>query len=385
MLSMANLWKSPRDLVVLSLAPTLGLLLALAAAPTWAAEPADAEPMTADAAATTPAADPAQIEELIRKLDDDRFAVREKAQQRLFALGNAALLDIGMAAANGSLECSTRAVSILLQWSQSQDHALSLGALETLAALTNRPAEAALAAERLADVRERAAMEALVSLGGRVEFDRQVPVMIDDNRSVQVIIGPNWTGGTLGLNHLNAIRTATTLSFYSSAIGGDEAAAALDKMPNLQRIEFYGTPVSESTQATLHNLMPHALVDVRGGARLGIAAGQLVPGGAQVGEVQPGTAAERAGLMLNDIITEFNGVAVSDFESLTREIAKAKPGDSVLLKVLRPNPIGQQVQQPLDVIVKFAEWNDQQAVNPKEGNPLSSSPLGSPARLIINR
>jgi membrane-associated protease RseP (regulator of RpoE activity) len=241
-----------------------------------------------------------------------------------------------------------------------------------------------MAANRLAEVRERAAMEAIVKLGGRVEFDRQVPIVIGNRRSVQIIIGQKWTGGVEGLKHLEAMRSATTLSFYSSPISGEIAAAALKPLLQLQRIEFYGTPASPQVVEQLHSLMPHVLVDIRGGARLGIAAGPDMPGGAQVGEVQPGTAAEKAGLMRDDVITEFGGAAVSDFKSLTAEIAKAKPGDSVKLKVLRPNPLGQPLV-PLEIIVEFAEWNDEQAVNPGEGSPLSGLPIGMPSRMIINR
>ena len=46
-----------------------------------------------------------------------------------------------------------------------------LGSLEQLASLTNRPAESAMASQRLADVREAAALQQIVSLGGRVPFD----------------------------------------------------------------------------------------------------------------------------------------------------------------------------------------------------------------------
>lgn len=320
----------------------------------------------------------------IDQLDDDRYAVREAAQQKLLAHGLQALPGVGHTAAAGSLESATRAVNILLRWCQSEDNALSLGALEHLAALTNRPAEAAMAANRLADVRERAAMEAVVKLGGRVEFDRQVPVVIGNRHSVQVIIGQKWTGGVEGLKHLEAMRTATTLSFYSSPISGEIAASALKPLLSLQRIEFYGTPASSEVVEHLHSLMPHVLVDIRGGARLGIAAGPDMPGGAQVGEVQPGTAAEKAGLMRDDVITEFGGVAVADFKSLTAEIAKAKPGESVKLKVLRPNPLGQPLV-PIEITVEFAEWNDELPVNPGVGSPLGGLPLGMPSRMNINR
>jgi membrane-associated protease RseP (regulator of RpoE activity) len=277
-------------------------------------------------------------------------------------------------------------VSILLGWSQSADAALSLAALEQLAALTNRPAEAAMAADRLADVRERTAMEAIVELGGRVEYDRQVPVFTGTTPTLQVVIGPKWTGGVEGLDHLSAVRRATTVSFYSASVGGDEAAVEISKLTQMQRVEFYGTKISSEALAKLREtLPPGTVIDVRGGARLGIAGQPVGVGGAGVGAVDPGTAAEKAGLMPGDIITEIEGVAVADFEALTKEIAKCEAGDSITLKVLRPSPTGQPMGSPMTLTVTFARWGDEEAVNPTAPSPLGGTPLGMPTRVLINR
>ena len=343
-------------------------------------------------ASTDPTINPDQLAAWILELDSDRFAVREDAQQRLLTAGPAALDAVAAAASKGSLESSTRAVGILIAWSRSADNSLSLGALERLSMLTNRPAEAAMATERLADVREKAAMEAIVSMGGHVEFDRQTVIFSGPFPSLQVIIGPRWKGGTGGLGQVSAVRRASTVSFYSSAIDGDAAVTQLAALAHIQRVEFYGTPISDDALARLREALPHAMIDVRGGARLGIAGSQM-PGGAGVAEVQPGTAAEKAGLMPNDLITEIAGVPVADFDSLTKEIAKKKAGDTVVLKVIRTGQMLGQPQpraaQPIEITVRFEEWNDQQAVNPNAPSPLSGMPLGMPgglpAGMLINR
>jgi hypothetical protein len=346
---------------------------------------ADSVPAVVGPTAATPTVDADELARLIQKLDTDRFAVREAAQQRLLSLGPAALADVGREASLGSLESSTRAVSILLQWSLSDDSALSLGALEQLAALTNRPAESAMAADRLAEVRERAAMEHIVELGGRVEYDRQVPVFTGTTLSLQVIIGPKWTGGVDGLRYVADVRRATTLSFYSSALAGDAAAPELTGLGQVQRVEFYGTEISKDAEEGLKKALPHAVVDVRGPARLGIAAGQPAAGGAQVGTVDPGTAAEKAGLLPGDVISEIDGVGVTDFETLTREIAKCEAGDSITLKVMRQTPVGQLPSAPIEITVTFARWGDEQVVNPSMPSPLVGPPIGMPNRIIINR
>ena len=342
-------------------------------------------PASAAASDQTAAVDPAALADLVRALDDDRFDAREAAQQRLLAIGPEALPAVGKAATSGSLESSTRAVSVLLRWSQSEDSALSLGALEQLAALTNRPAEAAIAADRLADVREMAAMKAIVELGGRVEFDRQV-AGFGGTPSLQVVIGPKWTGGIEGLKHVADLRRATTFSMYSASISGDEAVDQLAQFKQLMRVEFYGTDVSQDSLAKLQSELPHAMVDVRGGARLGIAAGNPpAPNGALVGDVNAGTAAEKAGLLQGDVITEIDGVAVADFESLTAQIAKVKPGDTITLKVLRQSPLGQPAAAPIDVTVEFSRWGDEQAVNPNISSPLNGQPTPMPAGMFINQ
>jgi S1-C subfamily serine protease len=49
-------------------------------------------------------------------------------------------------------------------------------------------------------------------------------------------------------------------------------------------------------------------------------------GGAQVGQVIPGSPASRAGMSPNDIITAFNGIPVTSTGALTRVLAQCTPG-----------------------------------------------------------
>jgi hypothetical protein len=278
------------------------------------------------------------------------------------------------------LESSTRAVNILLAWSQSTEAELSLGALEQLAALKNRPTESAMAAQRLADVREAAALKAIVDLGGHVDFDRQLAGANGLQPSLQVIIGPQWKGGVEGLRHLQAVRRASTVSFHSSIIG-EEAAAHLAPLTQLHRIEFYGVEVSPETVTKLKTELPKVAVEVRSGARLGIAGSQNMiglpnPGGAAVSQVLPDSAAAKAGLVQGDVITHIADGEVKDFEHLTKEIAKCQPGQSVALKVLRPGPPGQP-PQTLDITVTFDRWGDDvPAANPVLDLPGVPDPLG---------
>ena len=57
--------------------------------------------------------------------------------------------------------------------------------------------------------------------------------------------------------------------------------------------------------------------------------------GALVSSVSPDGPAARAGVKRGDVVTELDGVAVSDSNSLRNHIARTQPGSSVRLKVLR--------------------------------------------------
>lgn len=59
------------------------------------------------------------------------------------------------------------------------------------------------------------------------------------------------------------------------------------------------------------------------------------PVGALVVEVSPGTAADKAGLKVDDIICGINDVTIQTFYDLRNELLKYKPGDTITLKVFR--------------------------------------------------
>ena len=189
-----------------------------------------------------PVATPAQIAQWVLQLDDNRYAIRNNAQQELQHVGAPALQAVSQEAQTGSLESSTRALNIMLAWSESADHELQIATLEKLIELPNRPIEASLAAELLADARQLAALKEFTSLGGRYQADPVVR-MIGRAIALQVILDSEWKGGLDGLKHLAAVHHATTVSFYFAPIS-EGVLEYLETIPNLRRIEFFGTAVS---------------------------------------------------------------------------------------------------------------------------------------------
>jgi S1-C subfamily serine protease len=71
---------------------------------------------------------------------------------------------------------------------------------------------------------------------------------------------------------------------------------------------------------------------------LGITPGEGDPNveGVHLSGVVPGSPAEKAGLKKDDVVVEFDGKKVTDFESLRNLILAKKPGDEATLKARRP-------------------------------------------------
>jgi hypothetical protein len=288
-------------------------------------------------------ATPGEIAVWIRQLDDDRYAVREAAQNRLLGVPEASIDRIANEAETGSLESSTRALRLLLSWSESEDRQLALRAVQAIAGLTRRPAEAAMAANRIAALRQREAIAAIQELGGLVPTDQQLAAINVTGMPLQVIIGPEWKGGVDGLRHIRHIRDATTVSLRAAPLG-DEALPELAELKQVRRIELYSRQFTEQAAQRLREQLPGTDVDRRSTAKLGISGNPIV-------QVVEGSAADKAGLQRGDTITAVGPDQVEDFPHLTKRIAQYDAGDEVEMTVLRQG-------KTLKLKVTFDRWGD---------------------------
>jgi hypothetical protein len=290
----------------------------------------------------------------IGELDSELFDTRERSQKNLIKASETALPAVAQAARQGSLEASTRAINILLAWSESEEQDLVIDALEQLAEMQNHPKQARVAQELLVDVREEMALKEFKKLGGLYQYDMRVrnimPVQRVQNR--QVIIGAEWKGGIEGLKLLERMPHATTVSFHSPPLG-DEALAILERMPQVKLVDLFGT--KRMSQAAIDNIqekLPGVTFDVRGPAFLGVQGS--FGDHAEVGSVVPGSAADIAGIKAGDTITKFEGQEIKDFKALTALIAQHEAGDTVTLTILRQSANG--LPDLVDVKVTFAQW-----------------------------
>jgi len=286
-----------------------------------------------------------QISQWIADLDANVFNTREEAQNQLEKTGMPAVEAVAQAATSSSLETYTRAINILLSWSESADRELGIAALEQLSQLKNSPREASIANKLLSEARENAALASIVELGGAFQPDRQVRSL---HTTLQVIIGKKWTGSDSGLKYLANVPRATTVSFRCAPLG-DEALHYLENLSQLKRVEIYGNNFSKEAIAKLQSTLPEDVdFDIRSAAFLGVEGGQH-GGRAMVNGVVPDGAADRAGLQVGDIILEIDNREVEDFQALTQMIAKHEPGDTVTLTVVRQG-------EPIELPVTFSSW-----------------------------
>jgi len=93
--------------------------------------------------------------------------------------------------------------------------------------------------------------------------------------------------------------------------------------------------------------------------------------GALINLITPGGPAEKAGMKPGDIVTEFNGKAVKDSNSLVDMVVHTAPGTTVPLKVVRNG-------KPLSLNIKIEELNvDDEIAQTREAKP-EAAPEAAP-------
>ncbi len=337
---------------------------------------------TSELLAESPASDPivtsippAKIEQWTLQLDDDSYDIRQRAQQQLEQAGKPAILAVATVANAGSLESSTRAINILLQWSESSEADLRFAALEKLANLPNRPRESTMATRLLANFREQEAIKAIKKLGGRISQDRGL-------HNLQIEIDNEWKGGDEGMRLLADVHHALKIRVRVAPIT-DLGLELLGNVSQVRLIEIQGTKISDPVLNSIKQKLPNATIDVRNGPMLGIHGNENDTNQDSVGvyDVVVNGAAHKAGIRPGDRIAKLEGEKLTDFKSLTTRIAKHKPGDTVEMTLLRKN-------KPLTVTVTFDQWgaNDNTKLLNRQKLKVQQLPLhGQPIQIKFPR
>jgi PDZ domain/Carboxypeptidase regulatory-like domain len=187
-----------------------------------------------------------------------------------------------------------------------------------------------LSAEFMKD--EQDAISALQKAGARVRFTNAADAAnaIRGNKEPGigfVILGRQWNGGEAGLRKIATLSTVTALYVADSARVGDAALAALRKAA------------------------PGLYVERVPGPWLGVESDRSQQkDGVHLKSVAADSPAARAGLRAGDVLREFAGKPVPDFQTLQSLLRPLKPGQKVDAKVLRE-------KKTITLSVELGEWN----------------------------
>ncbi|MCG6157033.1 PDZ domain-containing protein [Rubinisphaera margarita] len=131
------------------------------------------------------------------------------------------------------------------------------------------------------------------------------------------------------------------LSFSGSDVTEDDLTKLIGDLPNLADLHLFACPnLSSEWIRELREANSHMSLTYRGTAYLGIAAAteESAPNSrCQVVHVERGTAAEQAGLRVDDNIVRIDDVPVDSFSDLVMELSGYQPGDKVEIHVVRDN------------------------------------------------
>ena len=340
-----------------------------------------------------------QIKKWVTDLDSERFFDREVATERLIAAGTAAVEPVAEAVSSNNLEVTTRGMYILQELAldaNSESAEVACTALEKIAQFrgTTAARRAAATLAKLGEIRHDRALDELKRLGANVGGHApQFGIPMVGRRSIE--FGEKWRGEDKDLARLRWLRDVNDLIFQGPQVNDqwlkhvpkmtglsslmikrasitDEGIKHLKGMKGLQALslmylditdqsvqtlkEFqgigdviiYGTGMTPAGRDELARALVGTKVDYRQGGFLGVG---CLEGQQQciIQRVTANSAAEKAGLMLEDVIYEYDSKKVTDFEGLRAMIAKNRPGDKVIIKIIRND-------QKLTKELTLGEW-----------------------------
>lgn len=285
------------------------------------------------AGASGRAAEPgaAEIAAWIEELGSPQFARREAASKSLVAAGEPAVEPLVAAIRAGDLEVASRGIEILRDMLAAEPSAAAATAAldrcaETAGPAAARLAEAALSFHRLG--LEAAARARLEELGAVVREPAAV-----EGASLEIEFGREWKGSGDDLRELTRLPQVTSVGFHGVPLD-ERALAILGRLEGLERLELFGTGLADEAIVALGARLVDTRIDVRRGGKLGV--GALAFGGpCEIQTVQPGSAADQAGIRPGDIVLAVDGLPVDDFDGLTTRVAGRGPGEVVRLTVAR--------------------------------------------------
>jgi S1-C subfamily serine protease len=129
----------------------------------------------------------------------------------------------------------------------------------------------------------------------------------------------------------------------------------LGGLSGVQRIDLYGTGAGPAEARTLAGRLPEARIDVRRGGRLGVTSTAVV-GPCEIRTVEPGSAADQAGLRSGDVVQSIAGSLVASFDELTARLEAHAPGEAVQIVVARRGGRPDDEPERIECTVRLDAW-----------------------------
>lgn len=353
---------------------TLSLLLGVLFASIVAAQ----TPLNPAVAPASNSASPEQVARWAGQLDSDLFATREEATQQLIAAGAVAVQPVTDTIIRGSPEAAMRGIHILRELALSGEantEAAARAALQTI--VDGKPGSiarrAASTIATLDALRQQRALADLERLGAKVSIAQTLIGVQPFQEMQSVEIGEAWQGEEKDLWRLKWLSQVDQIVFRRVKISeevlahvtslknlkvlevkyvpiDDRAIEHLKELKGVLAIRLYGTAISKGGADKLQAALANAKIDLRQGGFMGVG-GQAHPQGFAVTIVHPGSAADKADLRVKDVIVKYHDKPIADFEALTAEISKNRPGDMIRLEVLRD-------EQTVVKSLTLGEWDE---------------------------
>jgi hypothetical protein len=331
-----------------------------------------------------------EAEALIRQLDANQYETRMAATRDLVALGEQAIGPlIAALTAQPGLEVQSRGLEVLERLARNEAELRGGLAHEALRQIAAGPEgslrqRAAAKLEQLKVHRRDLALERLKSAGAEIRMGLMQPAVGGPAilGVTQIEIGETWKGTAEDIQWLALAGDVRSIIFDGPLVTNDylRPLAALDsvQMADIKRasvddegiailtslsrcdalgilhtpltdaaindlariptavLKLYGTEITEQGHQKLAQMLPaFCTLDFRRGGFLGVGPSLGPADGFHLGEVQPNSAAQTAGLRQGDVITKYDGVEVRHFDQIRDLIAKNEVGAKVEIEYVR--------------------------------------------------
>jgi hypothetical protein len=346
-------------------------------------------------------------------LDSPDFRVRELAYWRIEQYPAAAIAEIAQTAPSATVNAAALQVDLLDGFSNHPDSAISAAAYDVLKqlSLAKGTSLASLAGKSIGaieGVNELKAFEILTHAGANIgnlnlSINGSQSEMFSANFLSIEIKSANFNGDSQALTWIRYLKSLEVVSLEGAVVTPqllalvaqmpgvkkillrsaritpddllvlkrlpeiqhlelnympitDQFIPALCQLPLSQSLRLFGTDLTADGKAELAQRLDGLEIYRGEGGFLGIASpptGEVI-----VTRVVPGSAAAEAGIQLNDIISDIQGVPIKNFGELRENLAKFAPDENIRVKVRRPvlDPAtGKRMRKEIELTVVLGE------------------------------